>query len=93
MSPPGSLLSDLLDTRERLEALIIELSEEGKIGRHTVTEEEQLRRARRALRQINYEHLPWVRVGRIDTERAARITLWLFVIWQRLPLTKYPGRG
>lgn len=93
MARPGSspqasqLLASLVRTREALERLIAELSaESGTAGGRSVNDEQSLRRARRALRKINNEHLPWVRSPAFTPQRAAAIAFWLIGIWSSLPL-------
>jgi hypothetical protein len=51
-----------------------------------VSEEQQYRRSKRALRKINNEHLPWARSPAFTQQQAAAIAYWLIGIWSSLPL-------
>jgi hypothetical protein len=93
MSRPGrspdadELIDSLVRTRDALERLIAELDAKKGIARGlTVSEEQQHRRGKRALRKIHNEHLPWARSPAFTQHQAAAVAFWLIGIWSSLPL-------
>jgi hypothetical protein len=79
------LVSALEFTRSGLEVLIAQLLRIPQLSR-SVTEEQHLRRARRALRTINNRFLPLVRQSRISSAQAAEVVYKLSGYWADLPL-------
>jgi hypothetical protein len=86
-SDTGTLIESLRRTRHALERLIAELeTNKASTGMLTVSDEQSLRRAKRALRKINNDHLPWAWSPALTPERASAIAVWLIGIWSSLPL-------
>lgn len=82
----AKLIEALRLTREALEVLLADL-EAIKLKRAwTVSEERDHRSARRALRKLTNEYLPWARIGNLSSARSAEIAFWLNGIWSALPL-------
>ena len=79
------LVSALESTRSALEVLIAQLLRIPQLSR-SVTEEQHLRRARRALRAINNRFLPLVRQSRISSAQAAEVVYKISGYWADLPL-------
>jgi len=88
MAPTDSeiLIETLLRTREALEQLLTGLSRMQKSREWTVTEEAQARKARRFVRKITNDYLPWARLESLRADRAAEIAFWLNGVWSSLPL-------
>lgn len=81
------LIESLRRTRDAIERLIAELEAKKASGSELpVSEEQALRRGKRALRKINADHLPWARSPALTPVRAAAIAVWLIGIWSTLPL-------
>ena len=84
--PSQPLVANLLRTRDALVRMIARLEAEVEL---TVTDEQRLRRGRRALRKVNNEHLPWARSPAFTEAQAAGVRLWLQQMWRQLPLDQY----
>ena len=93
MARPGQspdareLIASLVRTRDALERLVAELdATSAATGSLSVSDEQAWRRARRALRKINGDHLPWARSPAFTQVQAAGIAFWLIGVWSTLPL-------
>ena len=86
--PSSSLVAYLLRTREALERLIAILNAAGELS---VSDEQALRRAKRVLRNITHEYLPWARSPGLTAAKAAEVTLRVNVAWKQLSLKRYEG--
>jgi hypothetical protein len=86
-SGAGELIASLVRTREAIERLVARLDAiHTTAGSLSVSDEQALRRARRALRKINADHLPWARSPAFTPAQAAGIAFWLIGVWSTLPL-------
>jgi len=93
MARPGQspdareLIASLVRTRDAVERLVAELdAKSASAGGVTVSDEQARRRAKRALRKINNEHLPWARSPVFTQTQAAGVAFWLIGVWSSLPL-------
>lgn len=93
MARPGQspdareLIASLVRTRDALERLVADLTAKDASGRGlSVSEEQHRRRAKRAMRKITNEHLPWARSPAFTPAQAAGVAFWLIGIWSSLPL-------
>jgi hypothetical protein len=84
-SGAGELIASLVRTRDALERLVARLDATAPGGR-SVSDEQARRRANRALRKINADHLPWARSPAFTPAQAAGIAFWLIGVWSTLPL-------
>ena len=86
-SSDSEILVDALKrTRESLEELLARLRQSAEIREPTITEEKHGRRAKRAIRKITNDYLPWARLKSLRADRASEIAFWLNGLWASLPL-------
>ena len=86
-SPDSAVLVDALKrTRESLEELLAHLLQIAERREWTVTEQSHERKAKRAIRKITNDCLPWARLKSLRADRAAEIAFWLNGLWASLPL-------
>lgn len=93
MARPGQspdareLIASLVRTRDALERLVSDLdATSAATGGLSVSDEQARRRAKRALRKINNDHLPWARSPAFTQAQAAGVAFWLIGVWSSLPL-------
>lgn len=86
-SPDSAILVDALRrTREALEDLLARLNGVADNRELTVSEESHRRKAKRAIRRITSDYLPWARLKSLRADRAAAVAFWLNGLWASLPL-------
>lgn len=84
--PVPTLVAALVRTRELVERMIARLEAEVELS---VSDEQRLRRGRRAVRKINNEHLPWARSPAFTEAQAAGVRLWMHTTWRQLSLAQF----
>ena len=84
--PDPPLILNLTRTREALARMIRALEANTSLS---VSQEQQLRRGRRALKKIGNEYLPWARSPAFTEAQAAGVRVWLQRVWKQLPLEEY----
>lgn len=82
-------MSNLLRVREALERMIAQLQAEAELS---ASDEQRLRRGRRALRALHNEYLPWARSPGLTAARAAEIVFRVKLAWNQLHLERYEGK-
>jgi hypothetical protein len=81
--PESTLVTTLLHTRGLLELMIARLEAEVELS---VSDEQRLRRGRRAVRRITGEYLPWARSPALTQEQHAEFLAWVYRTRRQLSL-------